>query len=101
MVATVYLCLKFCTCVSVAAFNFQQNVIKTMMQVENTFHSLAERRRQNVLLICDRGVMDGSACEFSLSLLFLLSVTCLWCRNESCEALPGTNCAMQLFSSPG
>ena len=56
--------LKFPTLVVVAAFQFQQNVIKTMMQVENTFHALAEHRRQNVLLICDRGVMDGSACKF-------------------------------------
>ncbi|XP_076472977.1 TRPL translocation defect protein 14-like [Babylonia areolata] len=42
-------------------FQFQENVIKTMVQVENTFHHLAEHRQQNVLLICDRGVMDGSA----------------------------------------
>ncbi|KAK7087600.1 hypothetical protein V1264_021630 [Littorina saxatilis] len=43
------------------AFSFQENIIKTMIMVENTFFGLAEDRRQDVLLICDRGVMDGSA----------------------------------------
>ncbi|KAL8615265.1 hypothetical protein ACOMHN_051757 [Nucella lapillus] len=43
------------------AFQFQENIIKTMMRVEKTFHDLARNRQQNVLLICDRGVMDGSA----------------------------------------
>ncbi|KAL8563428.1 hypothetical protein ACOMHN_051372 [Nucella lapillus] len=42
-------------------FQFQENVIKTMTQVENTFHHLAEQRQQNVLLICDRGIMDGAS----------------------------------------
>lgn len=42
------------------AFVFQQNIIKTMMRVENTFHDLAASRKKDVLLICDRGVMDGS-----------------------------------------
>ncbi|XP_076452635.1 TRPL translocation defect protein 14-like [Babylonia areolata] len=43
------------------AFSFQENIIRTMMQVENTFHDLAKDRCQNVMLICDRGIMDGSA----------------------------------------
>ncbi|KAH9525729.1 TRPL translocation defect protein 14 [Bulinus truncatus] len=43
------------------AFTFQEDIIKTMMRVEDTFYHLAEERRANVLLICDRGLMDGSA----------------------------------------
>lgn len=40
---------------------FQDNLIKTMMQVENTFFDLASSCRRNCLVICDRGIMDGSA----------------------------------------
>ncbi|CAL1545530.1 unnamed protein product, partial [Lymnaea stagnalis] len=43
------------------AFKFQENIIRTMMVIEETFHHLAEARHRDVLLICDRGVMDGSA----------------------------------------
>ncbi|XP_059169239.1 TRPL translocation defect protein 14-like isoform X2 [Physella acuta] len=43
------------------AFKFQEDIIKTMMVIEDTFHHLAAVRQKNVLLICDRGVMDGSA----------------------------------------
>ncbi|KAK7485427.1 hypothetical protein BaRGS_00023375 [Batillaria attramentaria] len=43
------------------AYHFQENIIRTMMQVEKTYHDLARTRQQNILLICDRGVMDGSA----------------------------------------
>ncbi|MPC75163.1 TRPL translocation defect protein 14 [Portunus trituberculatus] len=34
-----------------------------MMQIENTFFSLAETCSKNCLVICDRGTMDASACE--------------------------------------
>ncbi|CAG5122668.1 unnamed protein product, partial [Candidula unifasciata] len=43
------------------AFKFQEDIIRTMMVVEETFHRLAAGRKQDTLLICDRGVMDGSA----------------------------------------
>ncbi|RUS69761.1 hypothetical protein EGW08_022475, partial [Elysia chlorotica] len=43
------------------AFILQEDIIKTMMIVEDTFTHLAETRTCNVLLICDRGTMDGSA----------------------------------------
>lgn len=40
---------------------FQDNLLKTMMQIENTFFDLAASCRQNCLVICDRGIMDASA----------------------------------------
>ncbi|BFZ18641.1 hypothetical protein BsWGS_21680 [Bradybaena similaris] len=43
------------------AFKFQEDIIRTMMVVEESFHRLAAGRKQDTLLICDRGVMDGSA----------------------------------------
>ncbi|XP_005110172.1 TRPL translocation defect protein 14 [Aplysia californica] len=43
------------------AFRLQEDIIKTMMVIEKTYHNLAESRNRNTLLICDRGTMDGSA----------------------------------------
>jgi len=43
------------------ADRFQQNLIKTMMQIEQTYFDLAEMSNTNALVICDRGVMDPSA----------------------------------------
>ncbi|XP_063603821.1 TRPL translocation defect protein 14-like [Penaeus indicus] len=40
---------------------FQENLLKSMMQIENTFFSLAESCSKNCLVICDRGTMDASA----------------------------------------
>ncbi|XP_041349503.1 TRPL translocation defect protein 14-like [Gigantopelta aegis] len=44
-------------------FLFQENIIKTMMQIENSYFDLAKSFtcKQNVLMICDRGLMDGAA----------------------------------------
>ncbi|XP_046576813.1 TRPL translocation defect protein 14-like [Haliotis rubra] len=44
-------------------FKLQENIIRTMMQIENTYIQLAKSMlaKRNVLMICDRGVMDGSA----------------------------------------
>ena len=33
-----------------------------MLQVESTFFELAEALTNNVLVICDRGIMDATAC---------------------------------------
>jgi len=45
-----------------AAEKFQENLLMSMMQVENTFFDLAEAcTDRNVLVICDRGTMDASA----------------------------------------
>lgn len=55
---------KHCHCLLIAADRFQQNLIKTMMQIEQTYFDLADMSNANCLVICDRGVMDPSACEF-------------------------------------
>jgi len=42
--------------------DFQVNLIKTMLSLEDTYFSMAEKTvGQNVLVICDRGTMDASA----------------------------------------
>lgn len=42
--------------------DFQENLIKTMLSLEDTYFSMAEKTvGQNVLVICDRGTMDASA----------------------------------------
>ncbi|XP_051168194.1 TRPL translocation defect protein 14 isoform X2 [Leptopilina boulardi] len=43
------------------AFKFQENLLRTMIQIENTFFQLGESCSRNCLIICDRGAMDASA----------------------------------------
>lgn len=44
------------------AVKFQENLLSTMMQIENTFFELADGiEDRNVLIICDRGTLDASA----------------------------------------
>ena len=45
------------------AYIFQVNILKTILQLENTFFEMAEKDKGDVLIICDRGTMDPSACE--------------------------------------
>ncbi|XP_028030357.1 TRPL translocation defect protein 14 isoform X1 [Bombyx mandarina] len=45
----------------VAASKFQENLLKTMIQIENTFFELGRTSQRNCLIICDRGAMDASA----------------------------------------
>lgn len=40
---------------------FQQNLLKTMFQIEDTYFELAATQNRNCLVICDRGTMDCSA----------------------------------------
>ena len=54
------------TCILFPAYEFQYNLIKTMLQIEQTYMDLAREYNQNCLIICDRGVMDASACEYDL-----------------------------------
>ncbi|XP_043282470.1 TRPL translocation defect protein 14 isoform X2 [Venturia canescens] len=42
-------------------FKFQENLLRTMIQIENTFFQLGESCTRNCLIICDRGAMDASA----------------------------------------
>lgn len=43
------------------ADKFQENLLKTMLAIENTFFNLAESCSKNCLIICDRGSMDAVA----------------------------------------
>ncbi|XP_044753936.1 TRPL translocation defect protein 14 isoform X1 [Coccinella septempunctata] len=43
------------------AVHFQENLLKTMIQIENTFFELGRTSSRNCLIICDRGTMDASA----------------------------------------
>lgn len=47
----------------VTGYKFQENLLKTMLQIENTFFELGESCSRDCLIICDRGAMDASACE--------------------------------------
>merc|ERR1711862_667243 len=38
-----------------------ENLLRTMIQIENSFFALAEASERNCLVICDRGSMDASA----------------------------------------
>lgn len=44
-----------------AQIEFQENLLRTMIQIENSFFALAEASERNCLVICDRGTMDASA----------------------------------------
>ena len=44
-----------------------------MIAIETTFFNLAETCNKNCLVICDRGIMDPTACMF-LKLSFLLKI---------------------------
>eukprot|EP00095_Tigriopus_kingsejongensis_P003872 maker-scaffold387_size188669-snap-gene-0.14 protein:Tk03872 transcript:maker-scaffold387_size188669-snap-gene-0.14-mRNA-1 annotation:"hypothetical protein EAI_01984" len=41
--------------------DFQENLIRTMLALEDTYFSMAQKSGQNCLVICDRGTMDASA----------------------------------------
>ncbi|XP_028396886.1 TRPL translocation defect protein 14-like [Dendronephthya gigantea] len=53
--------VKFPDLTSDQRVKFQENLLKTIIQLETTFFELAESCNQNCLIICDRGVMDPSA----------------------------------------
>uniref|UniRef100_A0A0A9XJH2 IQ domain-containing protein E n=2 Tax=Lygus hesperus TaxID=30085 RepID=A0A0A9XJH2_LYGHE len=53
--------IKFSDLSADEAYKFQENLLKTMLQIENTFFELAETCPRDCLIICDRGAMDASA----------------------------------------
>lgn len=53
--------VKFSELTKEQAFTFQANLIRTMMKIEDTYFDLAQTCQKNCLVICDRGLMDGSA----------------------------------------
>ncbi|XP_050074460.1 TRPL translocation defect protein 14 isoform X2 [Anopheles maculipalpis] len=42
-------------------YKFQENLLRTMIQIENTYFELGRTSNKNCLIICDRGFMDASA----------------------------------------
>ena len=55
--------MKFEKLSSKQADIFQLNILKTILQLEATYFELAEEDTKNVLVVCDRGTMDPSACQ--------------------------------------
>ncbi|XP_053625751.1 TRPL translocation defect protein 14 isoform X2 [Plodia interpunctella] len=53
--------VKFADLTPDEATKFQENLLKTMVQIENTFFELGRTCQKNCLIICDRGAMDASA----------------------------------------
>uniref|UniRef100_A0A1B6CCI7 NadR/Ttd14 AAA domain-containing protein n=2 Tax=Clastoptera arizonana TaxID=38151 RepID=A0A1B6CCI7_9HEMI len=53
--------IKFSDLSEEEGYKFQENLLKTMLQIENTFFALGESCNRNCLIICDRGAMDASA----------------------------------------
>ncbi|KRG04258.1 TRPL translocation defect protein 14 isoform X5 [Drosophila mojavensis] len=53
--------VKFSDLTEDEAYKFQENLIRTMVQIENTYFELGNSSTRNCLIICDRGVMDASA----------------------------------------
>ncbi|EAT37440.1 AAEL010574-PA [Aedes aegypti] len=53
--------IKFSDLTTDEAYKFQENLLRTMIQMENTFFELGKSCTRNCLIICDRGVMDASA----------------------------------------
>ncbi|XP_030375948.1 TRPL translocation defect protein 14 isoform X3 [Scaptodrosophila lebanonensis] len=53
--------VKFSDLTDIEAYKFQENLIRTMVQIENTYFELGNSSTRNCLIICDRGVMDASA----------------------------------------
>ncbi|XP_063359658.1 TRPL translocation defect protein 14 isoform X2 [Cydia amplana] len=53
--------VKFADLTPDEATKFQENLLKTMIQIENTFFELGRTCQRNCLIICDRGAMDASA----------------------------------------
>lgn len=53
--------IKFADLNAEEATLFQENLVRTMIQIEKTYFQLAKTSTQDCMIICDRGVMDASA----------------------------------------
>ncbi|XP_001951525.1 TRPL translocation defect protein 14 [Acyrthosiphon pisum] len=53
--------IKFSELSDDEAHKFQENLLRCMLQIENTFFELGESCDQDCLIICDRGAMDAAA----------------------------------------
>lgn len=56
-------------------YTFQENLIRTLLQLEQTFFDLAATCKRDTIVISDRGAMDPSSCKsHELSPLLPLAV---------------------------
>jgi hypothetical protein len=55
--------IKFSELTEEQGVEFQEELLRTMMQIESVFFDVAEKlsKKKDVLVICDRGTMDASA----------------------------------------
>lgn len=51
---------------------FQNSILVTLLEMEKVFFQLAEHDAVNVLVVCDRGTMDPSACTLKECILIIL-----------------------------
>ena len=58
--------VKFSELDEAQQFEFNENIVRTMSHIEQTFYDLASRNSAPTLVVCDRGMMDPSACESCL-----------------------------------
>ena len=55
--------VKFAELTYQQGMGFQSNILRTILQIEKTIFDLAKQDKGKVLIVCDRGAMDPSACE--------------------------------------
>lgn len=57
--------VKYAEVSPVQARDFNRNILKTIIQLETTFFEMAfeDKNKRNVIIVCDRGTFDPSACE--------------------------------------
>ncbi|XP_020893482.1 TRPL translocation defect protein 14 isoform X2 [Exaiptasia diaphana] len=53
--------VKFAELDECEVYNYQENLLKVMLQIEKTYFDLADTCHKNCIIICDRGAMDPSA----------------------------------------
>ena len=44
-------------------YTFQENLIRTLLQLEQTFFDLAATSKRDTIVISDRGAMDPASCK--------------------------------------
>ncbi len=55
--------MKYTEVSPIQAQDFNRNILKTILQLETTFFEMASEDKRNVIIVCDRGTYDPSACK--------------------------------------
>ncbi len=55
--------MKYTEVSPIQAQDFNRNILKTILQLETTFFEMAAEDKRNVIIVCDRGTYDPSACK--------------------------------------